>query len=112
MTAWAGGESVTTQYELESGRVLTATAGDLTTAYLYGMGPVAELTDSWAYSLPDGTNTQRQSTDPTGLVTLTGSYTPSPSPEKHRVKGASRGRHVDRLWDRQLHVRVLRRHHG
>ena len=40
------------------------------------MGPVAELTDSWAYSLPDGTNTQRQLTDTAGEVTLISSYTP------------------------------------
>jgi len=76
MTAWAGGESATTRYELEGGRVLTAIAGDLTTTYLYGMGPVAELTDSWAYSLPDGANTQRQLTDSVGDVTLISSYTP------------------------------------
>jgi len=76
MTAWVGGESATTQYELEGGRVLTATAGELSTSYLYGMGPVAELTDSWAYSLPDGTNTQRQLTDSAGEVTLISSYTP------------------------------------
>ena len=76
MTAWAGGESATTQYELEGGRVLTAIAGDLTTTYLYGMGPVAELTDAWAYSLPDGTNTQRQLTDTAGEVSLMSSYTP------------------------------------
>ena len=76
MTAWAEGVSATTQYELESGRVLTATAGELSTSYLYGMGPVAELTDSWAYSLPDGTNTQRQLTDSAGEVSQISSYTP------------------------------------
>jgi len=76
MTAWAEEVSATTNYELENGRVLTATAGDLTTTYLYGMGPIAELTDSWAYSLPDGTNTQRQLTDNVGDVTLMSSYTP------------------------------------
>ena len=86
MTGYAGGQSVTTQYELDNGRVLTAKAGDpstgsgqaLTTDYLYGLGPIGELTDSWSYSLPDGTNTQRQLTDASGAVTLTSSYNPSP----------------------------------
>ncbi|MBN2256694.1 MAG: hypothetical protein JW704_02570, partial [Anaerolineaceae bacterium] len=76
MTAWAEGVSATTNYELDNGRVLTATAGELVTTYLYGMGPIAELTDAWAYSLPDGTNTQRQLTDSLGEVTLMTSYTP------------------------------------
>jgi RHS repeat-associated protein len=76
MTAWEMGVSLTTTYELDSGRVLTATAGDLTTAYLYGLGAIAELTDAWAYPLVDGINTGRQLTNSTGVVTLTGSYTP------------------------------------
>ena len=57
MTAWAEGLSVTTNYELDNGRILTASAGDLTTAYVYGLGAIAELTDAWAYPLFDGTNT-------------------------------------------------------
>jgi len=48
MTAWAEGLSVTTNYELDNGRLLTATAGDLTTTYVYGLGAIAELTDAWA----------------------------------------------------------------
>jgi YD repeat-containing protein len=76
MTAWAGGESVTTLYEQVDGRVLTATAGSSTTNYLYGLGPIAELTTAWAYPLNDGTNTQRQMTDVDGAILLTTSYTP------------------------------------
>ena len=78
MTGYASGQSVTTQYELDNGRVLTAKAGDLATTYLYGLGPIGELTDTWSYSLPDGANTQRQLTDASGAVTLTSSYNPSP----------------------------------
>jgi len=62
MTGYAEGQSVTTQYELDNGRVLAADTGDLTTFYLYGLGPMAELTDAWSYSLPDGSNTPRQLT--------------------------------------------------
>ena len=78
MTGYAGGQSVTTQYELNNGRVLTANASELSTTYLYGLGPIGELTDSWSYSLTDGANTQRQLTDASGAVTLTTSYNPSP----------------------------------
>jgi RHS repeat-associated protein len=48
----------------------------LTTTYLYGLGPIAEFTNAWSYSLPDGSNTPRQMTDVGGAVTLTSSYTP------------------------------------
>jgi RHS repeat-associated protein len=72
----AGGRSVTTQYALDNGRVLTATAGELTTTYLYGLGPIGEMTDKWTYSLPDGANTPRQLVNAAGEVTLTSSYTP------------------------------------
>ena len=74
--AFADGQSVTTDYALDNGQVLTATANDLTTSYLYGLGPIAELTDSWAYGLPDGTNTPRQMSNIDGEVTLASSYTP------------------------------------
>jgi len=76
MTGYTGGQSVTTHYELDGGRVLSATAGDLTTTYLYGLGPIGELTDSWAYTLPDGTNAPRQLVDASGKITLVSSYTP------------------------------------
>jgi RHS repeat-associated protein len=75
MTGYTGGQSVTTHYELDGGRVLSATAGDLTTTYLYGLGPIGELTDSWAYTLPDGTNAPRQLVDASGKITLVSSYT-------------------------------------
>jgi len=80
MTAWQGGQSLSTQYVLDvarSGAVRAATANAQTTFYLYGSaGPVAELTDAWAYYLPDGTRTVRQLSDPEGIVTLARSYTP------------------------------------
>jgi len=76
MTAHASGQSITTQYELDNGQVLSATANDLTTTYLYGLGPIAELTDTWAYGLPDGANTQRQLVNADGEISLASSYTP------------------------------------
>jgi RHS repeat-associated protein len=84
MTGYSGSQSVTTQYQLDNGQVLAATAGDpstgseqaLTTTYLYGQGPIGELTDSWAYSLPDGTNTPRQLVDASGKITIASAYTP------------------------------------
>ena len=76
MTGYVGGQSVTTQYALDNGKVLPAAAGELTTTYLYGLGPIGELTDVWNYSLPDGSNTPRQLVNAAGEVTLTSSYTP------------------------------------
>ncbi len=67
---------VTTQYVLDGGQVLEATASDKTTAYLYGLGPIGQLTDSWAYDLPDGTNTPRQLTNARGEVTFAARYSP------------------------------------
>ena len=69
---------LTTQYELDGGRVLSANAAGNTTFYLYGLGPIGELTDVWNYSLPDGGNTPRQLTDAAGEVTFAASYTPCP----------------------------------
>ncbi len=76
MTGYAEGQSVTTRYELDNGRVLAATSADLTTTYLYGLGPIGELTDSWAYTLPDGSNAPRQLVDASSEITLVSSYTP------------------------------------
>lgn len=67
---------LTTQYELDGGRVLSANAAGNVTHYLYGLGPIGELTTDWVYSLPDGANTPRQLTDADGAVTLASSYTP------------------------------------
>ena len=44
--------------------------------YLYGLGVIGEKTSAWSYSLPDGTNTPRQLTDPSGVISLSGRYTP------------------------------------
>jgi RHS repeat-associated protein len=76
MTAFAPGGSVATQYELDNGQVLSATVGENTTSYLYGLGPISELTDTWTYGLPDGTNTQRQVSNTNGEITFASSYTP------------------------------------
>ena len=76
MNGYADGQSVTTQYTYDNSQPLIASAADLETTYLYGLGPIAELTDSWSYSLPDGTNTPRQLTNANGEVTFAASYTP------------------------------------
>ncbi len=67
---------LTTQYVLDGGRVLSANAAGNVTFYLYGLGPIGELTDAWNYSLPDGSNTPRQLVDANGEVTFAASYTP------------------------------------
>jgi RHS repeat-associated protein len=67
---------LTTQYELDNGRALSADAAGNATYYLYGLGPIGELTDAWNYSLPDGSNTPRQLTNIDGEVTFAASYTP------------------------------------
>jgi RHS repeat-associated protein len=76
MTGFAGGQSLTTQYALDGSRVLSADADGYVTTYLYGLGPIGQLTDTWAYGLPDGSGTQRQLVDPQGEITLAASYTP------------------------------------
>jgi RHS repeat-associated protein len=79
MTGYALGTSVTTTYVLdlmENARPLSATSNGNTTYYVYGLGPVAELTTEWSYSLTDGTNTPRQLTNGNGEITLAGRYTP------------------------------------
>jgi RHS repeat-associated protein len=79
MTAYGPEMNITTQYVVDpmlGAQPLTATAEGQVNLYLYGLGPVAEQTDAWAYQLSDGTNTPRQMTDQAGMVTLSGSYTP------------------------------------
>jgi RHS repeat-associated protein len=76
MTGYADGQSLTTQYELDNGRVLSANTAGNVTYYLYGLGPIGELTTAWAYSLLDGGNTPRELVNAAGEVTLTSSYTP------------------------------------
>lgn len=67
---------MTTTYVIDGGQTLLASAEELTTAYLYGLGVIGEQTDVWAYTLLDGSNTPRQIVNDTGAVTLTASYTP------------------------------------
>jgi hypothetical protein len=67
---------VTTRYELDNGRVLSADAAGNVTYYLYGLGPIGELTTDWNYSLPDGSNTPRQLVNADGEITFAASYTP------------------------------------
>jgi len=76
MIGFAGGQSLTTQYVMDGSRVLSADASGNVTTYLYGLGPIGQLTDVWAYGLPDGSGTQRQLVDPAGEITLAASYTP------------------------------------
>ena len=76
MTAYAEGQSVNTRYVLDNGQVLAAIAGANSTFYLYGNGPLAELTGAWAYPLTDGSRTARQLVDASGDVLLASSYTP------------------------------------
>ena len=63
-------------YVLDGDRPLTATSNGNTTFYLYGLGGIAEETNAWSYSLPDGTNTPRQLSDLSGGITLSARYTP------------------------------------
>ena len=76
MTAYAEGQSLTTRYVLDNGQVLAASTGGSSTFYLYGHGPLAELTDAWAYPLIDGSRTARQLVDVAGNVVLASSFTP------------------------------------
>ena len=98
MTGYADGQSVTTIYALDGRQTLLASAGELTTTYLYGLGVIGEQTDTWAYPLLDGANTARQMVNAEGKVTLTTSYTPW---------GDTLG-----TWNRKLQLWLLRRYHG
>jgi RHS repeat-associated protein len=55
---------------------LIAESSGNTTFYFYGLGAIGKKTTDWAYSLPDGANTPRQLSDPTGDITLSARYTP------------------------------------
>jgi RHS repeat-associated protein len=61
---------------LDEARPLAASAAGQTTFYVYGRGPLAELTDEWTYYLADGNHTVRQLSDADGAITLARSYTP------------------------------------
>jgi RHS repeat-associated protein len=61
----------------EAGAVLAATTAGQTTFYVHGpRGPLAELTASWGFYLPDGQGTARQLADASGSITLVRRYTP------------------------------------
>src|SRR5687768_10100968 len=61
---------VIAHYVMGGDQPLTADSAGNTTFYLYGLGAIAEKTDAWSYSLPDGTNTPRQISNLTGDITL------------------------------------------
>jgi RHS repeat-associated protein len=61
---------------MDGDQPLTADSAGNTTFYLYGLGAIAEKTTAWSYSLPDGTNTPRQLSGPSGSITLSSRYTP------------------------------------
>ena len=67
---------VIAHYVMDGDQPLTAESSGNTTYYLYGLGAIAEKTNAWSYSLPDGTNTPRQLSNLTGDITLTARYTP------------------------------------
>jgi RHS repeat-associated protein len=67
---------VIAHYVMDGDQLLTAESAGNTTFYLYGLGAIAEKTNAWNYSLPDGTNTPRQLSNLTGGITLTARYTP------------------------------------
>jgi RHS repeat-associated protein len=67
---------VIAHYVMDGNQQLTADSNGNTTYYLYGAGAIGEKTIDWAYSLPDGANTPRQLSDPTGDITLSACYTP------------------------------------
>ncbi len=65
-----------THYVMDGDRPLTAETDGKITFYLFGLGAIGEKTTTWAYSLPDGSNTPRQLTDASGEVTLAVRYDP------------------------------------
>jgi len=76
MTGYADGQSASTEYVLDGGKVLLATANTQTTAYLYGLGVIGSQTDAWSYLLPDGLTSSRQLADANGAITQATAYTP------------------------------------
>jgi len=76
MTGYVDGQSASTEYVLDGGKVLLATANTQTTAYLYGLGVIGSQTDTWSYLLPDGLTSSRQLADANGAITQATAYTP------------------------------------
>ena len=75
-TTYSGEEPTTTHYVLDSGSTLTSMTGETSTFYLYGMGVIGTLGESWSYILPDGAGSTRQLVNEEGAVQLSVSYTP------------------------------------
>jgi YD repeat-containing protein len=67
---------VETTYASDGQAPLITSSGDKSTIALYGLGPVAEKTDTWNYALSDGLNVPRQLTDANGATTLSILYNP------------------------------------
>ena len=76
MIAYADSQNISIQYEMDQGQVIAATSDENSTFYLYGLGNIGQYTDSWSYSLLDGSATPRQMTDADRKVTLYAGYTP------------------------------------
>ena len=79
MTAYAGGQSVTTQYVLDvagGAQPLAATAAGETTYYLYGLEPLGEEQADWSYYLRNGLGNVRELAGDSAEVTLRRSFTP------------------------------------
>jgi YD repeat-containing protein len=65
-----------TKYASDGQAPLITSSGDKATVVLYGLGPIAEKTDTWNYALSDGLNVPRQLTDADGATTLSIRYNP------------------------------------
>ncbi|MBI9051628.1 MAG: hypothetical protein JEZ00_19550 [Anaerolineaceae bacterium] len=76
MTTYTDGAGNTTRYQLDSGQTLSAIGTESSTFYLYGLGAIGTLNESWSYILSDGAGSTRQLVDEEGAVTLSVSYTP------------------------------------
>ncbi len=76
MTTYSDGEGNTTRYQLDNGQTLSAIGAESSTFYLYGLGAIGTLNESWSYILSDGAGSMRQLVDEEGAVTLSVSYTP------------------------------------
>ena len=76
VTTYSDGEGNTTRFVLDGGTELTAIGAESTTYYLYGLGAIGTLGESWSYILQDGAGSTRQLVDEEGAVNLSVSYTP------------------------------------
>ena len=67
---------MTTNYTLDLNAGLTQVLDDGTSAYVYGVGRIAQVNTTAVYFLGDALGSVRQLTNPSGQVTLTKSYAP------------------------------------